>query len=132
MWFLFEEVSSSPWCLGWAALFYCCTPWDFHIIILIASFPDLCIRFTFTQLVTHPKRFDNILALFLIVKSVEIKPGITDHDMVLSEVFIKPQVNKQKPRLMSMYKKVDWEGFEKHMLSFQKSFLVSHEGKSIN
>ena len=30
-----------------------------------------------------------------------------------------------------MYKKADWEGFEKHMLSFQESFLVSHEGKSI-
>ena len=57
---------------------------------------------------THPTRFDNILDLFLIdnptlVKSVEIKPGIADHDVVLSEILIKPQVNKQKPRLMSMY-----------------------------
>ena len=26
MWFLFEEVSSSSGCLGWAALFYCGTP----------------------------------------------------------------------------------------------------------
>ena len=30
------------------------------------------------------------------------------------------------------YKKADWEGFENHMLCFQESFLVSHEGKSIN
>ena len=28
------------WCLGWAALFYCGTPWAFHIIIL--SFYNLC------------------------------------------------------------------------------------------
>ena len=34
MWFLFREVSSSSGCLGWAALFYCGTPWAFHIIIL--------------------------------------------------------------------------------------------------
>ena len=33
MWFLFEEVSSSSWCLEWAALFYCGTPWTFDIII---------------------------------------------------------------------------------------------------
>ena len=31
MWFLFRGVSSSSWCLEWAALFYCDTPWSFHI-----------------------------------------------------------------------------------------------------
>ena len=51
---------------------------------------------------------------------------------VLSEVYIKPQVSKQKPRLMFMYKKADWEGLESHMHLFQESFLASHEGKSIN
>ena len=35
MWFLFGEVSSSPGCLGWAALFYCGTPWAFHIRVII-------------------------------------------------------------------------------------------------
>ena len=34
MWFLFGEVSSSSWCLGWAALFYCGIPWIWDIIIL--------------------------------------------------------------------------------------------------
>ena len=33
MWFLFGEVSSSSGCFGWAALFYCGTP--FHIIIFM-------------------------------------------------------------------------------------------------
>ena len=41
MWFLCEEVSSSSCCLGWAALFYCGTPWAFHIIILLMM--ALCI-----------------------------------------------------------------------------------------
>ena len=66
------------------------------------------------------------------MKSVDIKPGIADHDAVLSEVYIKPQVSKQKPRLMFVYKKADWEGLESHMHLFQESFLASHEGKSIN
>ena len=34
MWFLFGEVSSSSWCLGWGGLYYCGTTWAFHIIIL--------------------------------------------------------------------------------------------------
>ena len=34
MWFLFGEVSSSSGCWGWATLFYCDTPWAFHIIII--------------------------------------------------------------------------------------------------
>ena len=37
MWFMFGEFSSSSWCLGWAALFYCGTPWAFHIIIVISK-----------------------------------------------------------------------------------------------
>ena len=49
----------------------------------------------------HPTRNENILDLFLIdnpalVKSVKAKPGIADHDVVLSEVFIKPQISRQK------------------------------------
>ena len=86
----------------------------------------------FLTLLNKKQKMTLILDNPTLAKSVEIKPGIADHDVVLSEIFIKPQVNKQKPRLMSMYKKADWEGFENHMLSFQNSFLASHEGKSVN
>ena len=80
---------------------------------------------------------ENILDLFLIdnptlVKYVEVLPCIADHDAVLSEVFIKPQISKQKLRLMFLYKKADWEGLEKHMLAFQQSFLSTCEGRSVN
>ena len=33
MWLLYGGVSSSSRCLGWAALFYCGTPWAFQIIL---------------------------------------------------------------------------------------------------
>ena len=35
------EVSSSSGCLGWTTLFYCGTPWDFHIIILKYSISNV-------------------------------------------------------------------------------------------
>ena len=36
MWFLFGAFSSSSWCFGKGALFYCATPGIFHIIILFS------------------------------------------------------------------------------------------------
>ena len=101
------------------------------------DFIDLLSEFDLTQVVTHPTRIENILDLFLIdnqtlVKSVEVLPGIADHDAVLSEVFIKTQISKQKPRLMFLYKKADWVGLEKHILAFQRSFLSTCEGRSVN
>ena len=90
------------------------------------DFSELLNEFDLTQIVTHPTRNENILDLFLIanptlVKSVEVRPDIADHDSVLSEVFIKTQISRQKPRLMFIYKKADWEGLETHMLAYQKS-----------
>ena len=48
MWFLFGELSPSSWCLGKAALFYCGTPWAFHIFILKHS-TDICSFVTPTE-----------------------------------------------------------------------------------
>ena len=86
-------------------------------------------EFNLTQLVTLPTRFENIIDSFLIdnptlVKSVEVRPGIADHDTVLPEVFIKPQVNKQKPRLM----------FSTNTQAgrYSRTFLASHVCKSNN
>ena len=49
MWFLFQEVSISSGYLGWAALFYCGTPWPFHIIISSPE-PKLISAFVFAIL----------------------------------------------------------------------------------
>ena len=79
-------------------------------------------------MVTHPTRVVDILDLFLIdnptlVKSVVIKPGIADHDAVLSEVLFKPQVTRQAQTDVHV-QKADWEGFDNHILSYQESLLV--------
>ena len=101
------------------------------------DFSELLNEFDLTQIVTHPTRNENILDLFLIdnptlVKSVEVRPDIADHDSVLSGVFIKTQISRQKPRLMFIYKMADWEGLETHMLAFQKSFLSTCEDRTVN
>ena len=55
------------------------------------------------QMVTSPTRGQNILDLFLttnptLVDNVSITPGLSDHDIVLIQVIVKPEVLKQIPR----------------------------------
>ena len=55
------------------------------------------------QMVTSPTRGQNILDLFLttnptLVDNVSITPGLSDHDIVLIQVNVKPEVLKRVPR----------------------------------
>ncbi|MEW8544058.1 MAG: reverse transcriptase family protein, partial [Candidatus Thiodiazotropha sp.] len=77
------------------------------------------------------------LDLFLLnnptlLQNITISPGISDHDIVSAEVYIKPQYSVQKPRMMHVYKRADWEGLDEYMLDFRRSFMEDHESKSLN
>ena len=90
-----------------------------------------------TQMVTESTSYENILDLFLtnnptLVNKVEIMPGLSDHNIIYTEVSIKPQILPQKPRVMPVYKKADWEALSCHMCNFRKSFMENHESKSVN
>ena len=72
---------------------------------LYGDFADIMADFNLTQMVTEPTRYENTLDLFLtnnptLVSKVEIMPGLSNHDIVYSEVNIKPQIVTQKPRVM--------------------------------
>jgi len=88
-------------------------------------------------MVTEPTRGDNILDLFItdnptFVQKVNILPGIADHDIVYAKVNIRPQVTKQKPRIMYLYKKANWDEFKHHISAFKDPFLSGQENKSVN
>ena len=64
------------------------------------------------QMVTSPTRGQNILDLFLttnptLLDNASITPGLSDHDIVLIQVNVKPEVLKQDPRNIHLYKKAD-------------------------
>ena len=64
------------------------------------------------QMVTSPTRDQNILDLFLTTNptlgdNVYITLGLSDHDTVLIQVNVKPEVLKQVPRNIHLYKKAD-------------------------
>ena len=72
------------------------------------------------QMVTSPTRGQNILDLFFttnptLVLSVSIQPGLSDHDIVLAEIKSRPELIKQVPRDIPLYKKADWDQLKQSM-----------------
>ena len=72
------------------------------------------------QMVTSPTRGPNTLDLFFttnptLVKTVSVIPGLSDHDIVLAEVNSRPQLTKQVPRDIPLYKKADWDQLKQSM-----------------
>ena len=65
-------------------------------------------------MVTSPTRGQNILDLFFtsnptLVNTVTVIPGLPDHDIVLAEVNSRPELSKEVPRNIPLYKNADWE-----------------------
>ena len=63
------------------------------------------------------------------MESVNITTGI-DHDVVVTDVKLRPTITKLKPRTEHLYSSADWDSIKHEMLYFQPSFLAACEGKS--
>ena len=96
----------------------------------VSTIDDNCL----TQMVREPTREGNILDLFLtnsptLVDSVNVVPGIADHQAVMAVVRLRPTIQKVKPRKVHLYSKADWDSLRRGMQDFQETFLASFEGK---
>ncbi len=72
------------------------------------------------QIQTKVTRQDHNLDLYFtshpsLVKSSDTVPGISDHDMVVIDSYIKPKYNKPKKRKIFLYKKADWDSIHAKM-----------------
>ena len=82
------------------------------------------------QMVTSPTRGQNILDLFFttnptLVDDITIIPGLSDHDIVLAQVNVKPEVTKQVPRNIPLYKKANWDQLKQSMRDFHLELVQS-------
>ena len=85
---------------------------------LYDDFMTMLDNFGLVQIVTEPTRHENVLDLFLTtnqtqVQKTEIVPGISDHEIMVADANITPQVGHQKPRNVPLYRKADWDDFWK-------------------
>ena len=91
--------------------------------------------FNLSQMVRDPTRQGNILDLFLttnhtLVNSVNVIPGLSDHNIVKWLVDTKPVSTKKAPRKVHLYRKADWVSL-RAMIEFCNSFVLSYVGKSV-
>ena len=62
----------------------------------------------------------------LIIKTQAVQGTcISDHDAVFVEGNIKAAINKQKCRMVPLYRKADWDGLKEHMLEYVDSVVYS-------
>ena len=72
------------------------------------------------QLVTEPTRGENILDLVITTNPTRcmkttVIPGVSDHDIVLTEYDTRPIRHKQFRRQIPLYKKADWDSIRQHL-----------------
>ena len=48
---------------------------------------------------------------------VDVLPGVSDHDIVFTELDVRPVKHKQKPRQVPIYRKAEWEPMKEDMRS---------------
>lgn len=75
---------------------------------------DIALDYNLQQVVLKPTRENSILDLCFttnpaFVNSVEVKPGISDHDVVVIDASIRPKIIKLPKRKVFLYKKADFD-----------------------
>ena len=87
---------------------------------------DLSIEHRLTQVHSQPTRDSNILDLVFtnnpsLVKSSTSIPGISDHAMVVTDINIVPQYNRQQPRKIQLFSKANWDQIASGMLHLSEN-----------
>ena len=78
------------------------------------------------QIVNQPTRHQNILDLFFLnhpsVKhTIDILPGLGDHDIVCVDIEMRSKINKQNPRQIYLYYRADWDSIKEDLTNLLHS-----------
>ena len=93
---------------------------------------ELSEEFGMEQMQTNTTRENNNLDLFFtnhpsLVKSCDTIPGISDHDMVVVDIELKPHYNRPKRREIFTYKKANWEEIRNSISSRGQEIIEENE-----
>jgi len=92
----------------------------------------------FTQIVEEPSRGTNILDLIVTnqpssFRRTEIIPGVSDHEIVYTEIDIVPTRQQQKPRQIPLYSKAKWENVISDVKAIYNEIMnMRNIGESVN
>jgi hypothetical protein len=84
---------------------------------------DISTEFNLTQVHDTPTRENNLLDIVLttnatLVKSSTNIPGLSDHDIIITDAIIKPTYNKNKPQKRYLYSKANWDKIDNESRRF--------------
>ena len=89
------------------------------------------------QQVREWTRENSILDLFCtkkpgLVKSCYSIPGISDHEVVLTDCDVRAQITKKVPRKIFQWSRANWDHLRKITSEFKDKFLSDYSTKSVN
>jgi hypothetical protein len=89
---------------------------------------NLTTEFGLSQLQREPTRENNTLDLYFtnnpgLLKGIYTIPGISDHDMIVTDSIIKPVLQKKPPRKIFQYSKANWDAAREDASTFMSTFL---------
>ena len=98
---------------------------------------DLCNDLFLRQVVEEPTRGRNMLDLLFVscpdlVNSVHVKPGISDHDSVVTEIALRARISKKKPRTVFMYDKADQGILASNIATLKDEILAEGSERDAN
>jgi hypothetical protein len=95
-----------------------------------------CLEFL-TQVHNQPTREGNLLDLVFVsnptlVKSSTNVPGISDHDIIISDMETRVYHQKSKPRKCFIYTKANWTAIHKDLSYLNNIETMTKEGNNVN
>ncbi|XP_071144075.1 uncharacterized protein [Mytilus edulis] len=99
------------------------------------KFADILDDNGMAQLVTKPTRGLNTLDLVVTnhpesFMRVETLPGLSDHEIVFTEVNLNPRKSIQKPRIIPLYRKANWENMKLDLNKLHQDITLMNEQKA--
>ena len=100
-------------------------------------FTDILNDHGLCQIVEEPTRGSNILDLIVTnypasFRRTEIIPGVSDHDIVFTEVNILPVKHRQKPRTIPLYREAKWDNAKQDLNNIHQCITkMDEENQSV-
>ncbi len=89
-----------------------------------------------TQVHREPTREGRLLDLLCtnnpsLTKTSNTIPGISDHDVILTDSYLRPQFVKTPPRKIRLFSKADWTKLKEETDEFAKQYAEVHESRTV-
>ncbi|CAG2218191.1 unnamed protein product [Mytilus edulis] len=98
---------------------------------------EVIISHSLTQIHETPTRGNNLLDIVLtsnpsLIKTSSNAPGISDHDMIVTDCDTKPHYQSKKPRKCYIYSKAKWEDLHKDLTILSTNIIeMYHSGATV-